>query len=181
MEQYYSTDSLEAFKTEDGILLEEKKKGPLKMMLVILGLSVLMLIAGFAISMFGGTIGLAMGPWLVWGAAILIVVIVITFVIRLAMNFDPKIIFNTKKYELHVRGKVIPFGDIESITHQEQTMMSKTMIIATVLVNGKKKSLFSSAIVATDPKGMANLITSLNDLVQKGKLSDAVVDDMAKK
>ena len=67
MEQYYSNDSLTAFKTEDGILIEEKKKGSLKMLLVIMGLGVLMLVGGFLIGLFGGTIGLAMAGKFTWG------------------------------------------------------------------------------------------------------------------
>ncbi|MCH2226115.1 MAG: hypothetical protein MK066_15205 [Crocinitomicaceae bacterium] len=119
MEQYYSNDSFTAFKTEDGILIEEKKKGSLKMLLIILGLGVLMLIGGFVIGLFGGTIGLAMAPWLIWGSALVIAVAVIAFVITLVMNRDPKIVFNTKNNELSLRGKIIPFSDIESIAPQE--------------------------------------------------------------
>ncbi|MDG1332209.1 MAG: hypothetical protein P8P74_07755 [Crocinitomicaceae bacterium] len=178
MEQYYSNDSLTAFNTEYGVLIEEKKKGSLKMLLVILGLGVLMLIGGFVIGIIGGNIGLAMAPWLIWGSALVIAVAVIAFVIKLVVNSDPKITFNTKKHELHLRGKVIPFADIESITNQEQPMMGKTMMFAFMMINGKKKSLFSTAIVAPDPKEMASFIANLNDLVQKGKLSDAVVDEM---
>jgi hypothetical protein len=169
MEQYYSKDSLTAFNTEDGILIEEKKKGSLKMLLVILGLGVLMLVGGFVIGLFGGTIGLAMAPWLIWGAALVIAVAVIAFIIKLVMNQDPKILFNTKKDELSLRGKIIPFAHIESITHQEQPMMGKTMMFAFMMINAKKKSLFSTAIVALNPKEMADFISNLNDVVQKGK------------
>lgn len=180
MEQYYSNDSLTAFNTEDGILIEEKKKGSLKMLLVIMGLGVLMLIGGFLIGLFGGTIGLAMAPWLIWGAAIVIAIAIIAFVLKMVMNQDPNIIFNTKTKELSMRGKVIPFADIESITSQEQAMMGKTMIVAFMMIHGKKKSLFSTAIVAPNPKEMTAFIANLQDLVQKGNLSDAVVDEMAK-
>ena len=168
MEQYYSNDSFTAFNTEDGILIEEKKKGSLKMLLIILGLGVLMLIGGFVIGLFGGTIGLAMAPWLIWGSALVIAVAVIAFVIKLVMNQDPKIVFNTKNNELSLRGKIIPFSDIESISPQEQPMMGKTMMFAFMMINGKKKSLFSTAILAPDPKEMIDFISNLDDVVQKG-------------
>ncbi|MFK7787595.1 MAG: hypothetical protein AB8B56_20905 [Crocinitomicaceae bacterium] len=180
MEQYYSNDSLTAFNTDDGILIEEKKKGPLKMLLLLLGLSVLIILGGFLIGMFGGTIGLAMAPWLIWGGAIVTAICIIAFILKLVMNQDPKITFNTTTHTVSVRGKNIPFSDIETIVSQEQSMMSKTMVVAFMVINGKKKSLFSTAIVATNPKEMTAFIDNLNDLVQKGKLSDAVVDEMAK-
>lgn len=180
MEQYYSNDSLTAYNTEDGILIKEKKKGSLKMLVFILGLGLLMVVGGFVLGFLGGNIGLAVAPWFIWGGALVVAIAIIAFIIKLAINQDPNIVFNTKKHELSIRGKVIPFNDIESITHQEQSMMGKTMMFAFMMVNGKKKSLFSTAVVAPNPKEMASFISDLNELVQKGNLSDAVVDEMAK-
>jgi cytochrome c biogenesis protein CcdA len=180
MEEYYSNDSLTAYTTDDGILIEEKKKGSLKMLLLIMGMGLLMLVGGFLIGMFGGTIGLAMSPWLIWGSIIVLAVGVIAFVIKMAMNQDPKITVNTTTHTITVRGKIIPFSDIETIVSQEQSMMSKTMVFAFMMIGGKKKSLFSTAIVAPDPKEMTNFISNINDMVQKGKLSDAVLEEMDK-
>ena len=150
------------------------------MLLLILGLGVLMLIGGLLIGMFGGTIGFAMAPWLIWGAALVIAIAIIVFILKLVINADPKITFNTQKHELTVRGKVIPFSDITSITSQEQSMMGKTMVFAFMLINGKKKSLFSTAIAVSNPKEMTQFISELNDFIQKGNLSDAVIDEMNK-
>ncbi|MCH2226116.1 MAG: hypothetical protein MK066_15210 [Crocinitomicaceae bacterium] len=46
-------------------------------------------------------------------------------------------------------------------------MMGKTMMFAFMMINGKKKSLFSTAIVAPDPKEMIDFISNLHDVVQK--------------
>jgi len=180
MEQYYSNDSLTAYHTEDGILIEEKKKGTLKMLVFILGMGILMFVGGLVLGILGGNIGRAVGPWLVWGGALVVVVGVVAFIIKLAMNQDPKITFNKKTQELTLRGKVIPFSDIVSIDYQEQPIMSKTMMFAFLMINGKKKSLFSTGIATPKPKEMINFISDLSDLVQEKETSKVVEEETAK-
>lgn len=172
MEKYFENDSLTAYHTDEGILIEEKKKGTVKMVLTILGMGALMLLAGLLIGIFGGTIGRAVGPWLVWGSILVIVVGVVSFIIKLAMNQDPKIVLNKHTQEISVRGKVVPFGDISNIDYHEQSMMSKTMVIAFLIVNGKKKSLFSTALVAPKPKETIEFLKGLNDFIQNGGASN---------
>ena len=70
------------------------------MVLTILGMGALMLLAGLLIGIFGGTIGRAVGPWLVWGSILVIVVGVVSFIIKLAMNQDPKIVLNKHTQEI---------------------------------------------------------------------------------
>ena len=168
MEQFFANDSFTAYHTEEGILIEERKKGTLKMLLTILGLGLLMLVGGILITLFGGTIGRGVGPWLFWGALLVLAVGVVAFIIKMAMNQDPKIVLNKHTREIQVRGKLIPFGDVSKIDYQEQTMMSKTMVIAFLIVNGKKKSLFSTAIVAPEPKATISFLNDLNDFIQNG-------------
>lgn len=169
MENYYSNDSLTAFKVENGIVIEEKKKGSLKMLLVILGLGVLMLIGGFVLGLFGGTIGLAVAPFLIWGSALVLLVAIIAFILNMAASSDRTITFDTATNELTYRKKVIPFTTIEQLTYQEQAMMGKTMIFAFLLIGGKKKSLFSTAIVVSNPKEMIDFVQELNQVIQNGK------------
>ncbi|MCJ8290577.1 MAG: hypothetical protein HRT58_12990 [Crocinitomicaceae bacterium] len=169
MEQYYSNDSLTAFTTEDGIYIEEKKKGSLKMLLVILGLGVLFVVGAFIIALVGGTIGRGVAPAFFWGGILIAAVALIAFFVKLAIQSDPKITFNTGNNELSVRGKVFAFSDIEEIAPHMQLMMGRTMIVAFIMTGGKKKSLFSTSIVVSDPKEMEGFISNLNDVVQKGK------------
>lgn len=169
MENYYSNDSLTAFKVENGIVIEEKKKGSLKMLLVILGLGVLLLIGGFVLGLFGGTIGLAVAPFLIWGSALVLVVAIIAFILNMVASSDRTITFDTATNELTYRKKVIPFNTIEHLAYQEQAMMGKTMIFAFLLIGGKKKSLFSTAIVVPNPKEMIDFVQELNQVIQNGK------------
>ncbi|MCR9171054.1 MAG: hypothetical protein NXI10_01065 [bacterium] len=177
MEQFYVCDSLTAYSTEDGILIEEKKKGTLKMVLTILLMGVLMLIGGLLIGIFGGTIGMAVGPWLIWGSILVLAVAVISFIIKLAMNQDPKITLNKHTKEVTMRGKVIAFSDISAIDYSEQSMMSKTMVIAFLIVNGKKKSLFSTALVSKNPKETVSFIKDLERFIQNEGHKDASKED----
>ncbi len=147
------------------------------MLFYILGMGILMLLGGVLLGIFGGNIGRAVGPWLVWGAILVLAVTVIAFIVKLAVNQDPNITFNKNTRELTVRGKVIPFSDITSIVHQEQSMMSKTMVFAFLMINGKKKSLFSTAVVAPKPQEMINFISDLNELVQNGESTDTAEEE----
>ncbi|XOV66069.1 MAG: hypothetical protein ACFHU9_10575 [Fluviicola sp.] len=167
MELFFENDSVTAFRVEEGILIEEKKKGTLKMLLYILLMGIAMLIGGILLGLFGGTIGRGVGPWLVWGAIIVLGISVIALILKLVINHESKITFDKKTRELRVRGKVIPFSSISSIVHQEQSMMSKTMFFAFLIVNGKKKSLFSTAIVAQKPQQVINFIAELDAFVKE--------------
>lgn len=169
MENYYSTDSFTAFKTDNGIIIEEKKKGSLKMLLVIIGLGILMLIGGFVLGLFGGSIGLAMAPFLIWGSALVLVVAVIAFILNMVASSDRKITFDTTTNELTYRKKVVSFNTIEQLSYQEQSMMGRTMVFAFLMIGGKKKSLFSTAIVVPNPKEMIDFIQELNQVIQNGK------------
>lgn len=147
------------------------------MLLFILGMGILMLIGGVAFTFFGGNIGRAVGPWLFWGALLVLAVAILAFIIKLAANQDPKIVFDKNKQELTVRGKVIPFSNIASIVHQEQAMMSKTMFFAFMMINGKKKSLFSTAVVAPKPQEMINFIEELSQFVQGNDTREAAKEE----
>ncbi len=170
MEEYYSNDSFTAFKSENGIVIEEKKKGSIKMLVAIIGIGILVLIGGFITGLFGGNIGLAIAPFLIWGSALVLVIALIAFILKLFVSpSNTKITFDTTTNELTLRGKVIPFGDITQLSYQEQAMMGRTMIVAFLIVKGKKKSLFNTGIMTTDPIGMNNFIQELNALIQKEK------------
>lgn len=109
-------DSLTTFKTDSGVLIEEKNKGFLKMLLVILRLGVIMLLGGFILDFFAENIGLTMAPFMIWFSALIISIAVIT---------NPKLIFDTTKNQLCLRIKTHSFTNIEQIFHQEQAMMGK--------------------------------------------------------
>ena len=176
MEQYYTNQFLTAYNTEDGIYIEEKQKGSFKMLFVLLGLSLLIVVGGFLIGMFGGNIGRIMAPFLIWGGAIVLTVCILVFILKVIIKFDPKITFDKNKKELGVRGKVFPFDSIEKIEPNLQAMFGKTMCVAFIHTGGKKKSLFSTSIVVPEPRDMEDLINGLNDFVQKSKTGNTTED-----
>lgn len=169
MEQYYSNDSLTAFKTETGIHIEERKKGSLKMILLITGLGLAAMIAAFGLGMIGGNIGRIMAPFLFWGGGLILVIGLLGFIIKGAIQGDPKLTIDTTKNELTVRGKIYPFSQVDEIVTQKQDMMGRTMIVAFMMIAGKKKSLFSTAIVVPKPIEMEEFISNLNTIVQDSK------------
>lgn len=169
MEHYYSNNSFTAFKTEDGIHIEEIKKGSYKMLLAAIAFALVALIGGFLLGFLGGKIGAIVAPIFIWGSLLIIAISVIAFVLRMLIKTDPKIIFSGSKKEVSVRGKLYAFSTIDEISLIMQNMMGRTMFSVFIKTGGKKKSLFSTAIVVSDSKEMEAFIETLNELVQQGK------------
>lgn len=169
MEPLMSHDSFTAFTSETGIHIEEKKKGALKMVLVFMGISILMVILGFILGLFVGDMGRAIGFFFIWGGALIFVISLIAFFLKIAINADPKITFDTTTNTLTLRGKVFPFADIDQIAPQMQLIMGRTMVMAMLIIKGKKKSLFSTGIVVSDPAEMQEFVATLDQLVQTAK------------
>ena len=169
MEPIMTNESFTAFSTDSGIVIEEKKKGSVKMVLIIMGVSVLMIVLAFVIGLFGGTVGRIMGFFLFWGGALCFAIALIALIIRTAINADPKITFDSNSGTVTIRGKVIPFSDIEQIAPQLQIVMGRTMVVAMMVIKGKKKSIFSTAIVVKDPADIQDLIAALDQLIQDSK------------
>jgi hypothetical protein len=169
MEPIMTHNSFDAFTTDSGIYIEEKKKGSVKMVLIFLGFSLLMIILGFILGFFGGAGGRIVAFFFIWGGGLVFVVALIAFFLKLAINADPKITFDTNSNTLTLRGKVIPFADIEQIGPQMQIIMGRTMVMAMMIIKGKKKSLFSTGIVVTDTRDIEDLIAALDQLVQDSK------------
>ena len=169
MEPIMTHNSFTAFSTESGIVIEEKKKGAMKMMLVVMGFSVLMVVLSFVLALVGGSIGRPIAPIFFWGGILIFATVIVAVLLKLAINADPKITFDTTSNTLSLRGKVIPFADIEQIGPQMQIIMGRTMVMAMMVIKGKKKSLFSTGIVVTDTRDMEDLIAAMNQLIQDSK------------
>ncbi|MFT5778046.1 MAG: hypothetical protein ACI837_000994 [Crocinitomicaceae bacterium] len=160
-----TTDTFAGVITDDGFLLTEKGNGPMKMVLIFFGLGVVAFIVSIPLAVMGGTIGVIFAPILFWGGILIAAACIIAVTLRFAIKRDPNILFNTKTSELNIRGKVIPFSDISDITTNIQNMMGKTMVVVFLVVNGKKKSLFSTSIVSNNPGAIEDMADELKTLV----------------
>lgn len=169
MEPIMTHNSFTAFSSDSGIVIEEKRKGAMKMMLVVMGIAVLMVVLAFVFGFVGGAIGRPLAPVFFWGGILIFATAVVAVLLKLAINADPKITFDTTSNTLTLRGKVIPFSDIEQIGPQMQIIMGRTMVMAMMVIKGKKKSVFSTGIVVTDTRDMEDLIAAMNQLIQDSK------------
>ena len=160
-----TTETFDGATTEDGFLLTEKGKGPLKMVLIISGLAILAIVLAIPVGVMGGNIGRIFAPILFWGGILIVAVSIIAIILRFAIPRDPKILFNTTTSELHIRGKVIPFSNISDVNVNVQNMMGKNMVVVFLIVNGKKRSLFSTSIVSQDPSAIETMAEELKNLV----------------
>jgi hypothetical protein len=161
-----SNDSFVASTTEDGILITEKRKGPLKMVFIFLGLSMLAILLSFVLVALAGTFGRIIAPFLFWGAILIAVITLIALLLKVIIKIDPIILFNTQLKELYIRGQVIPFAEISDINCQLQRVMGKTAAVVFLIIDGKKKSLFSTSIMTNDPGSIEELADSLSTLVK---------------
>ncbi|MFT5778047.1 MAG: hypothetical protein ACI837_000995 [Crocinitomicaceae bacterium] len=161
-----SNDSFVASTENNGILIREKRKGPLKMVLIFLGLSILAIILSLVLAKNGGAFGVIIAPFLFWGAILIAGISLVALILKVVIKIDPTILFNTETKELHIRGKIIPFQDISDVNCQLQNLMGKTAAVVFIVVNGKKKSLFSTSVMTKDPESIEELADALSTLVE---------------
>ena len=147
-----STDTFYATSTEDGFMLMEKNKGPIKMILVLSGLAILAVSILLPLAMYGGWVGRSIAPALFWGGLLIVVASIIALILRFSISRDPKIVFNTTNSELLIRRKVIPFANITYINVNVQNMMDKNMVVVFIFINGKKKSVNNNSQGENDLK-----------------------------
>lgn len=167
-----STDSYEASESEDGLHITEKKKGILKMLGIFCGFGLLGVIASFILVFTRIKIAVILAPFVFWGGALIFVVTLISFIVKTLVNSDPHIHFNANTKELNIRGKVIPFSDIESVDTQFQEMLGKIGSFIFLRVNGKKKSVFSTSVVVKDKSGIEDLAERIKSIVNTADTTD---------
>jgi hypothetical protein len=144
-----STDSFDAFSTDYGFLIREKKKSAKKISLVV----IVMGIVFFGISLIDLTT--IVPPLLYkfffyvfrWGSILLVVLGVITFLVKGMAMPNAEVIIDKQKREINLRGKVIPFAEINSVSMQTQEMFGKKMTIIILDHQGKKKAFVSGSLL----------------------------------
>lgn len=162
-----SNDSFDATEVPEGLLITEKKKGALKMLLVFVGMSILMILLAILLALTVGntTFVQIIAPVLFWGGILVGLVTVIGVIVKFSQNRDPKILFNKTTSTLYMRGKEIPFTDISRVVFQSQDMLGKTATFIFLMVNDKKKTLFTTSVVTKDVQGMQNLKERIEEMV----------------
>lgn len=162
-----SNDSFEAGEIPDGLVIEEKKKGAVKMLLVLSGIAVVMIGLSLLLALFApdSTLVQFIAPILFWGGSIVAIVSFIAIVMKSVKNSDPVILFNSATSTLTLRGRDIPFNAISNVTHQTQNMMGQTANFIFLTVNGKRTTLFSLSVISKDVDGIIALKDRIKEIV----------------
>lgn len=169
MESILTTDSFDAFKTNEGILINEKGNTARKFSLVILIIGAIFLGIGF-IDLEGFT-----AEWITtmftavffYGGIVLLGLGAIVFIVKGVLAKPGSSTFNSDKKELILRGKTIPFSDISPVSMQTTTMMNKEMTAILFEHNGRKKSLISGTVFTDDTRGLEGFVSEINTLLEQ--------------
>ena len=165
MEPIYN-DSFTAEFSDEGLRIEEKSKGPLKMLLIFSGISVAAIALSFVLVGLGGLFGRIVGPALFWGGAVVIVISLVAIILKVFVQNDRSIWFDNANSTLHLRGKDIAYSSISDIDFQVQELFGKQGCFVFMRVNGKKKSLFSTSVIVKDPQEIKILTDTIKQMVE---------------
>jgi hypothetical protein len=147
-----STDSFDAFSTDYGFLIKEKKKSAKKigllmvvMGIVFIGISLIDLtgiVPGFIYKLFFYVFR--------WGGIFIIAIGAVTFIVKGLLVSNAEVIVDKGKREVNLRGKIIPFAQINSVTIQTHEVLGKQMTIIILDHQGKKKAFISGSMVTME-------------------------------
>ena len=168
MTELVSCDSFTAFTTNEGIFIKEKKKSAKKF-------GALAVAAGIVF------VGISFLPldnltyeWIMkifyasflWGGISIIVVGLLVFIAKGLMGGDASTSFDNNKRELTLRGKVIPYAEIDEISAITQDIMKRKMTMLMVVHKGKKKALVGGGVITTDSSSLEKFAKDLHAMVK---------------
>ena len=151
-----SNNNFEAEGTAFGARIVEKKKGSIRLMVIVL----LGCVAACVVAMVS-----KIGMFIVYAAAIVAVGTLIALVLKLTRKSNPEIIVDAARRELNLRGRVVPFDQITDCYFEEKDWMGKTAVLIWLSIDGKKTSLFSMNMLSDDPASIERLAVELKGIL----------------
>ena len=163
-----STDSFEAFRTEDGILINEKRKSAKKIGLVVTGVGVAFVTLSFV------DLSDMTAKWIYalffnifrWGGIVLIVAGLITFILKGLLMSASSVSIDQNKREVELRGKTIPFSEINSVFLQTQPVLGKSMTVILFDHQGKNKAFVAGALLGSNLNELENFVEEVNAIIR---------------
>lgn len=169
MELITSNDSFDAYKTDFGYQINEKKNSAKKMSLITIVIGAL-----FVGISFIDLLSLSDWEWihlvfhgvLLYGGIMLLAVGIILFIAKGVMGGEPISTFNSETKEFTSRGKITPFSHMIDITVQSNEVMGKNLTVILYKRNGKKRGLVPGTLMMKDTSGLQAFVKDLNDMIQ---------------
>lgn len=175
MQPLFTADTFQAFTTDNGVLIQSKSKGARKMGIIVTVMGLVFLAISFIdtsklfydSSTFSETVSSIFYYVFRWGGFVLLGAGIITL---LAKGFAPagnsNVVIDSHKREVNLRGRVIPFDQVEGISAQTSQVMGRSMTILILSHNRKKTALVPGAIVSKDPAALEAFVKELDGMVK---------------
>lgn len=170
MQPIISTDSFDAFTADNGILIKEKKKSAAKFSLFAIAMGVVFV----AISLIdlSNTVGELIYTIFFyvfrWGGIFIAAIGIVTFLVKGLLAPNATVMIDKEKREINLRGKIIPFAEINSVSMQAQEMFGRQMTAIFLDHQGKKKPLISGPVLSDGNKNVEldQFVSGVNNLVK---------------
>jgi hypothetical protein len=103
-----------------------------------------------------------------WGAFVMVGLGAVLFIVKGLAVPSAAVLVNSQKREIDLRGKIIPFAQVTSITMQSQDMFGKQMTFIILDHQGKKKPFVLGGIMtsATQQYALEQFVQNVNQLVK---------------
>jgi hypothetical protein len=168
MEPFYSIDSFDAFRTDDGIEIREKKDAAKKFSLVILVVGLVFFAIGL-IPMEGVTydwITTMFSAVFFYGGILLFALGLLVLILKGMGNKDGLVTTLNKHTKIMtLRNKEIPFSEIGPIEAQTNEVMKRKLTALLFTQNGKKRGFISGTVFTEDVESLQEFLDEINTMV----------------
>ncbi len=170
MQPIISTDSFDAFTVDNGILINEKKKSAAKFSLFAIAMGVVFVAISFVdLSNTVGELIYSIFFYVFrWGGIFIAAIGIVTFLVKGLLAPNATVMIDKEKREINLRGKIIPFAEINSVNMQAQEMFGRQMTAIFLDHQGKKKPLISGPVLSDGNKNVEldQFVSGVNNLVK---------------
>lgn len=172
MEPFISNDSFDAFRTDDGIEIREKKVAAKKFSLVILVVGIVFFAVGL-IPMKGLTyewITTMFTAVFFYGGILMFALGLLVLVLKGTGNKEgPVTTLSKNTQSMTLRNKEYQFSEMGPLVVQTQEVMGKKMTMMLFTHNGKKKGFVAGTVITEDILSLENFAEEINTFVAGNK------------
>lgn len=169
MEPFISNDSFDAFRTDNGIEIHEKKVAAKKFSVIIIVVGLVFIGISF-IPIEGLTydwITTMFQAVFLYGGILLFVLGLLVLILKGSGNKQTPITeLNVKTKILTLRNKEIPFGEMSEVHIQTTEAMNRKMTAILFKHKGRNKGFISGIMFTDDLKSIENFVEELNALLK---------------
>lgn len=170
MEPFISNDTFDAFRTNDGIEIREKKAAAKKISVIVIIVGIVFLGIGM-IPMEGLTyewITTMFSAVFFYGGILMCALGILVLAIRgTGSKEGPVTVLNKNTQIMYLRNKEIPFAEIESFAAQTTEVMNRKMTAMLFTQNGKKKGFIGGTVISEDVESLERFVQEINALIAK--------------